>query len=73
MTTEDGLAASTLAQRFGTVEGLQSAAACAGWEEMSQALDAAGLSAAHDAAVIAADSPEPVEGRLASARDQQFL
>ena len=36
-----GLAASTLAQRFGTVEGLQSAAACAGWEEMSQALDAA--------------------------------
>lgn len=33
-----GLAASTLAQRFGSVEGLQGAAARAGWDELGQAL-----------------------------------
>lgn len=38
-----GLAASTLAQRFGTVEGLEAAAARAGWVEASARLEAADL------------------------------
>ncbi|MFE3836661.1 transcriptional regulator [Pseudogemmobacter sonorensis] len=41
-----GLAASTLAQRFATVEGLQAAAARAGWQAMIAETDAADLSAA---------------------------
>ncbi|WP_112311694.1 TetR/AcrR family transcriptional regulator [Pseudogemmobacter bohemicus] len=36
-----GLAASTLAQRFGSVEGLQAAAARDGWDEIGTRLDAA--------------------------------
>ncbi|VDC26089.1 transcriptional regulator [Pseudogemmobacter humi] len=36
-----GLAASTLAQRFQSVGGLQGAAACAGWQELIAALDGA--------------------------------
>lgn len=41
-----GLAASTLAQRFATIEGLQAAAACAGWRAVIAATDAADHAAA---------------------------
>lgn len=41
-----GLAASTLAQRYGSVEGLMAAAARAGWDVLNAALEAARVTAA---------------------------